>query len=56
MADDQIQQMMINFMEKQNAFNLQIIERISKAEVRVYIAMTVLTTAISVAMKYFLPQ
>ena len=56
MADDTIQQMMIDFMKEQNAFNLQVIERVVKTEQRVYLVVTVLAAGINLALKYFLPQ
>lgn len=53
MADDVIQGMIIKFMEEQNKFNLQIIERLSKAEVRIYLVMTVIASIVNLIVNYF---
>ena len=47
--------MIVQFMKDQNTFNLQIIDRLSKAEVRIYLSMTFISGVIGAAVKYLLP-
>ena len=55
MDSDLINTMIISFMKEQNQFNLQIIERLSRAEVRIYFVLVVVSFIASIISKYFLP-
>lgn len=47
--------MVIDFMKEQNKFNLEMVQRMSKAEVRIYLILSIASTLVSLAIKYLLP-
>jgi len=54
MGDSELlHKMIVDFMKEQNAFNLQIIERLSKAEVRIYLVMTIISSVVTGLVNYF---